>query len=131
MKLTPEQQQALRIAVAEIAGWKYIQWDKNWRGGSIEPKWLWIAPGQLSPLPNLQVVPNYPADLNAVYEVEMTLGRGLLTEPYLKHLLEIIPSQLWSDVVLASATDRCIALVMTLAPDKWETIKAMGGKEGL
>lgn len=127
MNLTPKQIQAIRIAVAEVAGWNFVRLSTY---NDKRPVYAHPTTEALT-----TELPNYPADLNAVHEVEMLLT-GPQWNEYTRILDDIgrcggkLP---WQDInpsrvidaylVHANATDKCIALLMTLAHDKWLEIQ--------
>lgn len=142
--LTPKQLAAIRIAVAEIDGWE--RW-KCYDGcvwltmpDSDRCRQTWLAGGMTKTDQPVEQVrddcPNYPADLNAVHEVEKLLT-GPQWDMYTRFIDDIgrcgdkLP---WQDInpsrvidaylVHANAMDKCFALLITVAPDKLEVIKA-------
>lgn len=136
--LTPKQLAAIRIAVAEIDGWE--RW-KHYDGcvwltmpDSDRCRQTWLAGGMTKTDQQVEQVrddcPNYPADLNAVRDVVMKMGivpKRCIAENLEKVCEDDLPGDVWGDafaVQNATALQRCIALLMTLAPDKWEAIKA-------
>lgn len=76
---------------------------------------------------------DYPADLNAVHEAVTAATAEHFRAPYWESLREVMgwlipdhPVYKYHDdygMVNASALHHCIALLMTVAPDKWEAIK--------
>ena len=134
MSLSPRQIEALRIAVAEIAGVKPRLEGYNCvspiDGGicmSLEHRedcqeWLDNLPeGSWAKRHTVQPwysYPNYTADLNAVHEVETGLGSSGKAIQYTMLVYARYG-------VLATALQRCIALVMTSRPEKWEEINGM------
>lgn len=112
MNLTPKQIQALRIALAEVAGWIFDNADDD-------------MPCAIHPtLGHLTFLPNWPVDLNAVHELEM----GLTDEKLIRYgyFLSDVMTWKWptrSSSTFATALQRCIALLMTLAPEKWLEIQ--------
>jgi hypothetical protein len=116
-EFTPKQLQAIRIAVAEAAGWHHIHYDG--------PELIVGHPRSqrkpdISPVP----VPKYTESLDAVHEVE----NGLPIEKLVRygHFLRDVLTWKWPrkrTSIFATALQRCIALLMTLAPDKWKAIK--------
>lgn len=137
MKLTPEQQQALRIAVAEIAGSKRIARQEGimlCHKEHSEGQLKWGAMESTAPVEFIHdTVPDYPDDLNEVQELMplLTYEQAEAFEDSIhtqvKHSEAAVenPPPYGFARINASAQQRCIALVMTLAPEKWEAIKAM------
>lgn len=130
MNLTPKQIQAIRIAVAEVDGWSDIKENvisiAQDSHSSHKGELTGSHPMNMSWRP---MVPNYPESLDAVQAAEMAWLASLPSN-YLKseeaHLIElnliaVIPSPTFTH--LATALQRCIALLMRLAPDKWLEIQ--------
>lgn len=146
MNLTPKQIQALRIAVAEVAGWTLVNpktvaedagtpywWSAAkrfwpWLPDSVEV--LWALP------PNERIfvspIPNYPEDLNEVHIIQMRLTDDQW-DAYWQDLNQVVEAvkinetyacwQSYKRIYGATALQRSIALLMTLAPDKWLEIQ--------
>jgi hypothetical protein len=125
---TPKQIEAIRIAVAEVAGLTDVHETGNEHKRVVMHR---ASNGR-----DWCITPDYPADLNAVHEVEKSLT-GPQWDAYTHDLdaigrrgdkvpwREMNPSRVIDAyLVHANATDKCIALLMTLAPDKWEAIKS-------
>lgn len=132
-KMTPEQ---LRIAVAEVLGWRKAKIDKASCGGAVyETVWFepgyepseqtadWIARnGRINP-------PNYPSDLNACAEMEAFLRNNQFHYvDYPHQLFKVVTGKKWNgdmgyfffNIVNASALDRCLAFLATIHPQKAE-----------
>lgn len=135
MNLTDEQKHVLRIAVAEIAGWKFVRLSTY---NDKRPVYQHPNTGACA-----TELPDYPEDLNAVHEVvhqaiilpfsspandqmdaAMIFAANL--DKYEKSLESMLVLMGMCRIWTATALQRCIALVMTLAPEKWDAIKAMG-----
>jgi hypothetical protein len=134
---TPKQLQAIRIAVAEAAG--RDPWFRCPQHSEVTPDHAtlgtlcpWCAEtlewwdGTNGPLPD------YTGDLNAVHEVENSLNDDQHYD-FRGHLVDVTYSDIVNQEqrvmeserawISAPALQRCIALLMTLAPDKWKAIK--------
>lgn len=102
-KLSDEE---LRVRCAELCGWTQLNpgtWEHRDSRMSVWP---------------FSSVPNYPADLNAMHEAEKTIEH---LPDYLFRVREVVgpfpeaqsewDDHWWSDVVLATARQRCIAFI--------------------
>lgn len=139
MNLTPKQIQAIRIAVANVAG--KDSWFRCSQHSEVTPEQATL--GTLCPWCGETLewwdgtngpLPNYPESLDAVHEVVVGLKFGKVEQSaYAGKLIEAVnhdrhgefrfmgASQF--DQMFATAMQRCIALLMTLAPDKWLEIQ--------
>jgi hypothetical protein len=125
---TPKQIQAIRIAVAEVAGKTEVRETVN---DYVRDIMCRANNGR-----DWSIVPNYPADLNAVHEVEkMLIASDEDGDFRCRYHCVVLPDSLGIDtdvwqhrfmwrLISATALQRCIALLMTVTPDKWEAIKA-------
>ncbi|WP_309386067.1 hypothetical protein [Cerasicoccus frondis] len=116
--MSPEEQ---RIALAEWAGWKYVEnnpSDKFWQqpDGSTNGVKFWANKDH----PNIiSYLPDYLHDLNAVHALEKRL-KGFAVNIYGKELRKIVErdttDELGSEAELwhATAAQRCEALLKTL-----------------
>lgn len=112
----------LRVMLAELVGWKR---DGKW---GIYPQWL-NPQGEHrygQQYDHLSCVPDYPRDLNACHEVEMTLT-GKQQNEFIRWLHELIiytaevehrvgipqDARIWI-CLHSTATQRTIALILTL-----------------
>jgi hypothetical protein len=59
----------LRVKVAELCGWRHVQWD----GEDVPEDWAWFPPGIPSHPVVFMSVPHYESDLNAMHEAEKLL----------------------------------------------------------
>jgi hypothetical protein len=100
--------EAMRIAILENTGWKYISEGVNF--GWLDPQ------GHKRPVCDL---PNPPCDLNAMHEAEKILP----ALPYLYRLQEICGGRMehsgdLSKIIKATAAQRAEAFLRTIG--KWE-----------
>lgn len=134
MNLTPKQIQALRIAVADMDGWKDVICAMRLLGTPPEGFSSTHDPAIWSPEDGscLYELPNYPENLDAVHEVVSGLpdqSRHAYAVTLAGELWKPARTRGWQDyrdtlaVSEATALQRCIALLRALSPDKWEEIQ--------
>lgn len=127
MNLSPKQLEALRVAVAEIAGAKRIDRPEGitlCNAGHAADQIKWGALESNAPVEFIfDQVPNYPYSLDATQEIITALNANEISA-----VAQDLTSICWADgnyACFATAPQLCIAIVMTMAPEKWEEIKRM------
>ena len=95
----------LRIEVAKLCGWRYPKWNGSWM----------VAWREEHPHVTKEI-PDYPNDLNAMYEVEKILVE-VQKRKYANVLLNIIkPDEYYGeyDIIHATARQRAEAFIKTM-----------------
>jgi hypothetical protein len=114
----------MRISIAEWVGWKYKLFD-SMDGGSYG----WVK-GDNFPC-DIDTIPNYPEDLNAMHEAEKKLSR-LERIAYMRRLrlnaIEHDPeNHITNDeanaLCFATSQQRSEALCRVILPERFETMK--------
>ncbi len=112
---TPRQLAAIRIAVAEVAGWVRIPPNRSW------PNEYYKAPD--GACRTREELPDYPADLNAVMKVVRAIARPEARRKYMRELRGSAEYNLDFNMLTATALQCSIAFLKAITPDKWEAIK--------
>lgn len=123
MTLTPEQQTALRVRIAELQGWRVCELRRS--DGRVYNRWMVKDPPadtrdlHVMPTPSLHTglnmdrVPEFATDLNAMHEVEKGLI-GNQGEEYVMQITQVMRSGLCLNMLRATATQRALAYVLTM-----------------
>lgn len=102
----------LRVAVAERMGWK-ILWPKSWQNRHLSrPDGTCFRPAD--PRISLaDLLPDFPADLNACHEMEETLNdEQKANYAMMLHEMHGTPlATFWHRVICSTARQRCIAFL--------------------
>jgi len=109
--------EAQRVAIAEWCGWSQRKAKKS-------NHFAWFSPNgnrwsEWSSKDDIETLPDYLNDLNAIHEAEGRLSDGQIV-PYLDHLLKIVELD-WR-MCRASASQRAEALLKTLGLWKEESL---------
>ena len=108
----------IRIAIAEWCGWKFIV-SHDVMGKAVPDRWIKDEMEYFEDHP----FPDYPNDLNAVHEAEKSLDRFQVSEYGIElcrvmKLPDINGEICWGSLVMATARQRCEALLKTIG--KWK-----------
>jgi hypothetical protein len=116
--MTPQQAAALtdeevRVKIAELDEWKWVE-VHNWVDGRrVEKEWS-----------SLEMLPNYPQDLNAIFEAENAIiekqpsgyaRRGMMEAIDLNITIVMRPTCGTKPATRATARQRCEALLVTMS----------------
>ena len=111
--------EAMRVKIARTLGWTHI--------GGFSPETVELS-GCAPDANELTIVPNFPEDLNACYEMEAFITTDMRSD-YLKHLADITSKDApfnWRGFafVHATAPQRCEAFLRTMG--LWRTNELRG-----
>lgn len=106
-----------RTAIAEACGWKFCPSKDNPLTGNAEPD-VWVDSFGNKFWEDMSThLPDYPNDLNAMHEAELTLNDGEAME-YERELRRVCTEQSYRHVISAKASQRAEAFLKTVG--KWK-----------